>query len=522
MRKHFFFLLICILSAAVSTLGQSRPDLFNYVKNPTLSPRQLHFLQGIAKNPVNISVRLVTINQELFEGAAPIRLNFDGLAETGSGEITIRQVEFDRRGTAEYSGRGSVDGWPLAGANFVYDKGFVHGSITMSDVLYGIAPIGEGLHVLIKKSPSQFQEEGCRKIERQTGESPAPEKSPFLKTQGEQITAVGDCRIRLLVAFTDDVLAAHANPRGEIQLATDTYNTANQNSNFSFAHEFGHLLNARHDTFVDATAGTNHALVNMTDSWRTVMAYNDACDCSDEVSPCPVLASRATQRMPSCNRVQWWSNPAVNFSGSPTGLNTRRDNRSALNVADNGVIAFEGRVVHKTVAAAETVAQQEEGNLLAEQSIENTAGINVHYLNDGKGTYQAGNTITLRPGFWAQSGADFRAFIDGCAITLAVQEDAANRATVPAFEDEPILRISPNPVTERLGLDYTVVAPGTISIGLFNNLGVQLQTLVSSTEHNTGNYRVEAAMDHLPEGVYYIRYTDRHSIRVVPVVKVGL
>ena len=197
--------------------------------------------------------------------------------------------------------------------------------------------------------------------------------------------------------------------------------------NLSFAHEFGHLLNARHDTFVDNTAGTNHALVNRSSSWRTVMAYNDECDCSDEVSPCPAMAARATPGMPVCTRVQWWSNPAVNFSGTPTGIGTRCDNRTALDGADNGVIAFEGLVVNKTLTVAETVRQEEEGNLLAEQTIENTAGVAVQYLNDAKGSYRAGNSITLRPGFWAQNGADFRAFIDGCADNLSLQASNENR-----------------------------------------------------------------------------------------------
>ncbi len=292
--------------------------------------------------------------------------------------------------------------------------------------------------------------------------------------------------------------------------------------NLSFAHEFGHLLNARHDTFVDATAGTNHAFVNRGSSWRTVMAYNDECDCSDEVSPCPAKASRMTPGMPSCTRIQWWSNPAVNFSGTTTGIGTRCDNRSALDAADNGVIAFEGLVVHKTLSVAETVGPQEEGNLLAEQTIENNSGTMVQYLNDAKGTYRAGTSITLRSGFWAQSGTDFRAFIDGCSNTLSMQASTENSSNPVAFPGEPDLSISPNPVTGFTALEYSVAVPGMLSIILLDNMGVTLQTIVGQAYHDAGAYRIEADLGQLPAGVYYVRYADSQRIKVVPVVKIGL
>ncbi|MEO6038869.1 MAG: hypothetical protein ABIQ93_10680, partial [Saprospiraceae bacterium] len=114
MRKHFLFLLLCLAGLAGPLCGQNGRALFNYVEHPTLSPRQQHFLQIIEKNPVNESFRLVTVNHELFKGNAPIVLNLDGLAIAGRTEINIRQVEREQRGDAEYSWRGSVDGWPLA------------------------------------------------------------------------------------------------------------------------------------------------------------------------------------------------------------------------------------------------------------------------------------------------------------------------------------------------------------------------------------------------------------------------
>lgn len=605
MKKSIFVFIICVAAAApILVLGQGGQALFNYIENPTLSPRQSHFLEVIEKNPVNVSFRIITVNHDLLEQNVPIVLNFGELAEAGRNEITIQQLEIERRDRTGYSWRGRVEEWPLGGVNFVYDNGFVHGTISVSDALFGVEPIGEGLHVLIKKSPSKFSEEGCRKTGNVKGKSPEPGKKLGKKSDSENIAKAGDCRIRLLVAFTDDVLAAHANPRGEIQLATDSYNTSNQNSNvdhrvelarimkvnyaesgiadtdlvrfrtigdgfmdqvhtardlydadlcclitetldacglasdigsvyatafqvtrydcaaanLSFAHEFGHLLNARHDTFVDATAGVNHGLVNMANSWRTVMSYNDECDCSDEVSPCPATASRATPGMPSCTRIQWWSNPAINFNGNPTGITTRCDNHSALNAADNGVIVFENLVANKILSAAETVAKQEEGNLLAEQSIENNSGIAVQYLNDSKGTYRAGNAITLRPGFWAKSGSDFRAFIDGCSGTSRPGEQ---RESLSTLENSSSISVFPNPFDGSFSVQFEIPTQTFVSLSLFDAFGRQVRQPIAQKPYEAGEHVFEMNDLQLPPGIYYLELKTPSARWVQKLVKVG-
>jgi hypothetical protein len=77
---------------------------------------------------------------------------------------------------------------------------------------------------------------------------------------------------------------------------------------FSFGHELGHIAGFRHDWYVDDTNNSpytyNHGLCNPAGSWRTIMAYNNGC-----------VANSA-----NCTRIQFWSNPAVNYSGSATGV----------------------------------------------------------------------------------------------------------------------------------------------------------------------------------------------------------
>lgn len=102
-------------------------------------------------------------------------------------------------------------------------------------------------------------------------------------------------------------------------------------TNFSFAHELGHIMGARHDWDADDTNNSpfafNHGFVrtNPTNSttapWRTIMAVSN---------------------INTTNRIGRWSNPDVNFVGDPTGVatgsrqanNARVLNETALTVAN--------------------------------------------------------------------------------------------------------------------------------------------------------------------------------------------
>jgi hypothetical protein len=92
---------------------------------------------------------------------------------------------------------------------------------------------------------------------------------------------------------------------------------------YSFGHEIGHLLSARHDP---ATDGTNSPYAyghgyqyNGSPKWRTIMAYN----CSG-----------------GCPRLNYWSNPTKLYNGQPMGTTTRSDNTRVLNTTRGTVAAF--------------------------------------------------------------------------------------------------------------------------------------------------------------------------------------
>jgi hypothetical protein len=112
---------------------------------------------------------------------------------------------------------------------------------------------------------------------------------------------------------------------------------------YSLAHELGHNMGARHDWFVDDETtpyGYAHGYVNTTDRWRTIMAYNTACEPG------------------YCTRLQYWSNPNVAYNGDPMGVpagtstactagtpepNCDADNRRTLNNTAYTVANFRDR-----------------------------------------------------------------------------------------------------------------------------------------------------------------------------------
>lgn len=92
---------------------------------------------------------------------------------------------------------------------------------------------------------------------------------------------------------------------------------------YSFGHEMGHNMGARHDRYVDNTDGSpysyNHGYYYSSGKWRTVMAYNDGCQAVGV----------------SCTRINYWSNPNKFYNGVAMGVSSTStkaaDNHLTLN-----------------------------------------------------------------------------------------------------------------------------------------------------------------------------------------------
>lgn len=95
---------------------------------------------------------------------------------------------------------------------------------------------------------------------------------------------------------------------------------------YSFGHELGHNMGAKHDEYVDKGSlpySYAHGYAYPAGKWRTVMAYNNACSAQGV----------------NCSRIPYWSNPANSYAGATMG-NATADNRQTLNNTAPTVASF--------------------------------------------------------------------------------------------------------------------------------------------------------------------------------------
>ncbi len=120
---------------------------------------------------------------------------------------------------------------------------------------------------------------------------------------------------------------------------------------YSFGHELGHNMGARHDVYMDSgttpyTHAHGYTRPSAPSPWRTIMAYNNACT--------------AVQK--SCTRIQYWSNPGVSYGGTPMG-DAGADNQQTLDNTAYTVANF--RAAATTVPGAPSIGTATGGNASA-------------------------------------------------------------------------------------------------------------------------------------------------------------
>ena len=275
-------------------------------------------------------------------------------------------------------------------------------------------------------------------------------------------------------------------------------------SNYSFAHEIGHLIGCDHDfenSYVeqedlDYPYSYPFGFINENNFWRTIMAY-----------PCGA----------GCNRVPFWSNPNVTINGHPTGIEDECDNARMLNEKiPNAMSLFqpENNVFVENI----DVSEANEGDIIAKNKIENI-GNNYLIIYPFKSySFRAGKEIIFKPpGFIAASGSDFVAEI--VSVENCGQSDGqpSDYGVIPLDKkrgmsiDKTIMfdfALSPNPVSNNLKISIEPKAGLNINLNmkLISFTGTILQNVDNIIIKSNGKYEYIYDISNLDKGIYFLAF----------------
>ena len=126
-------------------------------------------------------------------------------------------------------------------------------------------------------------------------------------------------------------------------------------------------------------------------------------------------------------------------------------------------------------------------------------------VNAGATTiFHAGNEITLTDGFWAESGSNFHAFIQGCDFGLTGGGD--DRVSQQAQETlEPgQVTIAPNPFSGSTLVTYQLPAEQQVAMLLLDATGKLVATPMAAAIQPAGRHEFTVEAAGLPAGLYFL------------------
>ncbi len=286
--------------------------------------------------------------------------------------------------------------------------------------------------------------------------------------------------------------------------------------NLTYAHEFGHLYNCRHDTYVDGSSGSNHGHVDLAGMWRTVMAYNDECDDNGF----------------GCTRLQFWSNPSVNNAGSPTGVSGISENAAQMNTYELTVRDFQAIPEVKTISTAETIPNQELADFVALMRVETSPATSYIFESGSEGAFHAYSEVVIKTGFHARSGTNFTAFIDDdctSGSSLVAANSDQERFETNYREDRmaqaeagiPLWTMFPNPNHGVLNLQLTLSEQNAIYLTIYDVTGKKMMTLIDGELAEAGVSRYTYQIDDLEPGTYFVAFRSGKDRWVKPLIRMN-
>ena len=287
-------------------------------------------------------------------------------------------------------------------------------------------------------------------------------------------------------------------------------NSACDVSNYSFAHEIGHLLGCRHDPYVDSNTtpfAYGHGYVHPSYTWRTIMAYPDACG--------------------SCPRLLYWSNPNVIYNGASMGTTATHDNARVWNERSNTVMAFRQPDSNVTFTSS-YMPNTQYADVIAKQNITTSGTVNTYSGNTLN--MRAGNSIKLQPGFSVQAGAEFSAKIeniDDCEECASTSSKVMVQ-NVPDYDDIAKIQIGnksdfsytvfPDSSDEFINITYSLDTEMPLSVELLDLFGKKVKTILHKQNQQAGNYTLQIPVSDFSVGTYFMTISSANHTKTEKIV----
>ncbi len=259
--------------------------------------------------------------------------------------------------------------------------------------------------------------------------------------------------------------------------------------NFTMDHEFGHNRGCRHDNDGTTTPFSYGHGYSQGSIFRTIMAV-----------------------FSSVPRVNYWSNPDINFPGGGGAMGTVSfsDNSRALDVGDFTYARHRVTPVDFSTGVA----------LLADETLNMVVTGILTSTNDAPSgailTLKSRTQVVLGPGFHAFPGSEARVFIEtNCPDkSYARFVDSEEDQLLSQTENNPFkAEIFPNPTDRQTLVQFTLPESGNVSVALYDLQGRQLASLAAGEYMDAGQHSLMADVSGLPAGNYLcvISTDDHHS-----------
>lgn len=266
---------------------------------------------------------------------------------------------------------------------------------------------------------------------------------------------------------------------------------------YTFGHEVGHLQGARHNPETDPNTSPfayGHGKYETSDSWRTVMSYN-----------CPG----------GCTRVTQWSNPDVDYLGTPTGDITTRDNARVLDETADYIAGFRPDPVPVELVSFDGILNNGVVQLTWETSSEtNNSGFEIQRLIgsdwtalgfvSGYGTTTEAHSYNFTDSNLSEAVSHLTYRLKQIDYDGAFEYSPEVEITVGAPDSFTLLNAYPNPFNPATTVSFSLPASANVVVEVFDMLGRKVETLVN-TSLDEGFHSTVWDASNAPSGLYLVR-----------------